>query len=155
MARREALLRLHKSLSARRNELRKRFGGQLEDLANTKHASATAGDTADAAFETSGEEMASQMAELEARELTQIERALHRLKQGTYGVCEGCAIKIPVARLDALPYSTVCIKCQREIESDSTWLDARGNIDWARVGESYGGEEREVHISELELDVGK
>ena len=153
MARRDALLRLHKSLTARRNELRKRFGHQLEDLARIKHASAT-GDSADAAFETSGEEMASHMAELEARELSQIERALHRLKQGTYGVCEGCRAKIPVARLDALPYSTVCIKCQREIESDSTWLDARGNIDWARVGESHGGmDDREVSIARSEINI--
>jgi DnaK suppressor protein len=133
--------------------LRKRFGGQLEDLAHLKHASAT-GDSADAAFETSGEEMASQMAELEARELVQIERALHRLKQGTYGLCEGCGIKIPVARLDALPYSTVCIKCQREIENDSTWLESRVGGDWGRMSDS-GGEDREVNLADLEHDFSK
>ena len=152
MARREALLRLHKSLTARRNTLRKRFGGQLEDLAHLKHATAT-GDTADAAFESSGEEMASQMAELEARELVQIERALHRLKNGTYGLCEGCGIKIPVARLDALPYSTVCIKCQREIENDSTWLEARQGGGWDRMTDNH--EDREVNISDLEHDFSK
>jgi RNA polymerase-binding transcription factor DksA len=32
---------------------------------------------------------------LEARELSQIERALARLKQGNFGVCEGCQKKIP------------------------------------------------------------
>ena len=47
-----------------------------------------------------------------------MERALRRLKTGTYGKCEACSTKIPVARLNALPYSTVCIKCQREIESE-------------------------------------
>ena len=36
MARRDALLRLHKSLMARRDELRKRLGGELKDLRNDK-----------------------------------------------------------------------------------------------------------------------
>src|SRR5437762_12106413 len=119
MARSDALLRLHKSLIARRAELRKRLGMELEDL-HRKVTSAT-GDAADAAFDTSGEEIASQLAELEAKELVQVERALRRLKQGTYGKCESCGGKIPVARLNALPFSTVCIKCQREIETDAAW----------------------------------
>ena len=117
MARSDALLRLHKSLIARRAELRKRLGMELEDL-RRKVTSAT-GDTADAAFDASGEEIASQLAELEAKELAQVERALRRLKQGTYGKCESCSAKIPVARLNALPYSTLCIKCQREMETDA------------------------------------
>src|SRR4051794_29895691 len=72
MARRDALLRLHKSLTARRTELRKRLGMELNDLGHAKQSSA-AGDSADAAFDSSGEELASQLAELESRELQQIE----------------------------------------------------------------------------------
>src|ERR1700678_532716 len=112
MARRDALLHLHKALMARRAELLKRLGGELEDLRNYKATDAT-GDSADAAFDSGSEEIASQLAELEARELSQVDRAVTRLKQGIYGVCEGCQCKIPVARLNALPYSTACIKCQR------------------------------------------
>src|ERR1043165_2245217 len=103
MARKDALLRLHKNLVARRSELRKRLGLELEELAHVKHSSAS-GDVADAAFDSRGEEIASAMSELEARELAQIERALKRLKAGTYGKCEVCAVKIPVARLNALPF---------------------------------------------------
>src|SRR5215831_19499046 len=116
MARRDALLRLHKSLMGRRAELRKRLGGELNDLRNFK-ASDSTGDSADLAFDTGSEEVSSQLAELEARELAQVERALARLKQGTYGVCEGCQKKIPVARLNALPFSTTCVQCQREMET--------------------------------------
>src|SRR5580765_6686014 len=104
MARRDALLRLNKTLTARRNELRKRLGADLAELGSTKMTSA---DVADAAFDHTGEELSSQLAELEARELNQIERALLRLKQGTYGLCEACSTKIPVARLNVLPYSTL------------------------------------------------
>lgn len=151
MARREALLRLHKSLVARRTELRKRLGMELEDL----HTKQLSSDSADAAFDSSGEEIASQLAELESRELAQIERAIKRLKSGTYGICEGCASKIPVARLNALPYSTLCITCQREMEHDSSWLHGRGGSDWEKVSDSSGMEEREVSLSELELDLSK
>src|SRR5512145_3032174 len=111
MARRDALLRLHKSLVARRDELRKRLGGELKDLRKAQAREST-GDTADQAFDSGSEEVASQLAELESRELTQIERAIGKLKAGTYGTCEGCQKKIPIARLNALPFSTACIECQ-------------------------------------------
>jgi DnaK suppressor protein len=155
MARSDALLRLHKSLIARRAELRKRLGMELDDLSRVKGLQAS-GDTADAAFDASGEELASQLAELEAKELVQVERALRRLKQGTYGKCEGCSAKIPVARLNALPYSTLCIKCQRELETDANWLSDREGHDWTRISD-HGNpmEDREVRISDLEIDMSK
>ena len=92
-----------KTLLARRAALRKALAGELADLRNFK---AESGDSADVAFDAGSEEIATQLAELEARELNQIERALARMKQGTYGVCELCQGKIPVARLNALPFST-------------------------------------------------
>lgn len=154
MARSDALLRLHKTLLARRAELRKRLGMELEDL-HRKQSSAT-GDTADAAFDSSGEEIASQLAELEAKELAQVERALKRLKQGTYGKCEVCSAKIPIMRLNALPYSTLCIKCQREMETEGGWMAGRGDIDWARVSDhDHSMEDREVNITDLEIDLSK
>lgn len=154
MARNEALLRLHKTLAARRTELRKRLGMELADLSSGK--SSQTGDAADAAFDSSGEEMASQLAELEAKELAQVERALRRLKQGTYGQCESCGSKILIARLNALPYSTLCIKCQREMESDSGWMAGRGDIDWARISDhDHSMDDREVKLADLEIDLSK
>jgi DnaK suppressor protein len=155
MARSDALLRLHKSLMARRAELRKRLGMELESMSHAK-ASAGSGDSADAAFDTGSEEVASQLLELEGKELLQIERALKRLRQGTYGLCEGCGCKIPVVRLNALPYSTLCIKCQREAELDSGWLESkRANADWEKVSDEGGEERREVDLSDLEMDISK
>ncbi len=153
MARRDALLRLHKSLTGRRAELRRRLGGELEDLRNY-HADTQIGDSADAAFDSGSEEIASQLAELEARELVQVERALQRMKQGTYGVCEGCQCKIPVARLNALPYSTTCIKCQREMEVYGSWDDRRGE-NWEKVADSAATDEPEIDLTDLEMDLSK
>jgi DnaK suppressor protein len=154
MARKDALLRLHKNLLARRNELRKRLGLELEQLAHVKHSSAS-GDAADAAFDASGEELASTLAELEAKELTQIERALRRLKAGTYGKCEACNSTIPVARLNALPFSTLCVKCQREMERDGGWMSGRGETDWGRIADGDPMADREVNLSDLEIDLSK
>jgi DnaK suppressor protein len=153
MARRDALLRLHKTLLARATALRRALAGELEDLSNSK-ARDSIGDSADAAFDSGNEEIASQLAELEARELNQIERALARIKQGTYGLCEHCHAKIPVARLNALPYSTTCVKCQREMETMPDW-DERRSVDWEKVSdvEAPLEEQREVDLSDLEMDL--
>jgi len=155
MARRDALLRLNKTLTARRNELRKRLGSDLAELGSQKVTSAATGDAADAAFDHTGEELSTQLAELETRELNQIERALLRLKQGTYGLCEACGCKIPVARLNVLPYSTLCIKCQRESETDANWLSDRRNANWDAVTDGSPMEDREVRLSDLEMDYSK
>lgn len=154
MARREALLRLHKSLIDRRNELHRRLGGDLKDLL---HRSGYSGDSADQAFESSGEEVTSQLAQLESRELMQIERSLERLKRGNYGVCEGCQKKIPVSRLNALPFSTTCIECQREMETSGEWGAGSRSVDWEGVSdvEARLREPREVDLSQLEADYSK
>jgi DnaK suppressor protein len=149
MARQDSLLRLHKNLLARRSELRKRLGLELDELAHVKHSSAS-GDAADAAFDASGEEIASTLAELESRELAQIERALKRLKAGTYGKCEVCSIKIPVARLNALPFSTFCVKCQRDMERDGGWSGGLAERDWGAIADGSPMEDREVNLSDLE-----
>ncbi len=40
-----------------------------------------------------------------------IDAALTRIKDGSYGVCSNCGIKIPDKRLAALPYVTTCVDC--------------------------------------------
>ncbi len=152
MARRDALLRLHKSLVARRSALRSALAGELNDLRKVR--TAQTGDSADVAFDAGSEEIASQLAEIEARELSQIDRALLRLKQGTYGQCEVCQTRIPVARLNALPYSTTCIKCQREMETYPGWQLGRGGADWEKVYDAESSyEERRVDLADIEMDI--
>ncbi len=150
MARRDALLRLHKSLLARRDELRKRLGGELEGLGEYRHHDG--GDSADHAFDAGSEEVSSQLAELESRELSKIERALERLRQGTYGLCEGCQKKIPVARLNALPFSTTCVECQREMELTGTFGGRDEGVSWENVSDS-ADDHKEIDLSDIEMDL--
>lgn len=155
MARREALLRLHQNLLARRSELYKRLGIELRDMGKTR-GSANSGDSADVAFDAGSEELSSKLAELEARELRQIERALARMKQGSYGSCELCQVKIPVARLNALPYSTMCVGCQREVENSGDWEFNLATGSWENVTESDPFEDRKrVDLTDLEYDYSK
>ncbi|AXH99663.1 molecular chaperone DnaK [Sporosarcina sp. PTS2304] len=43
-------------------------------------------------------------------ELQKVQHALQAIKEGTYGVCEECQQPIPYERLEAIPYTTVCIE---------------------------------------------
>jgi DnaK suppressor protein len=49
--------------------------------------------------------------------LAEIEAALARLDEGTYGVCVRCGRQIAPERLDALPWAAHCIECQRIVGS--------------------------------------
>jgi DnaK suppressor protein len=113
MARKEALLNLKAILIRRRDALRSALAGDLSLLKELRDQS---GDVMDAALDSTQDEISSQLAEVESRELAQIENALERMRDGQYGRCEGCNGRIPMARLNALPYATMCIVCQRESE---------------------------------------
>lgn len=45
-----------------------------------------------------------------------VERALQKLDQGTYGVCDECGKPIAPERLEAIPYATMCISCKAKRE---------------------------------------
>jgi DnaK suppressor protein len=157
MARQDALLRLHKTLKARRANLRKLLADELAELRDFKTADSP-GDSADEAFGAGSDEMSSRLAELDSRELSQIEGALARLKQGTFGNCEGdgigCQKKIPLARLNALPYSTLCINCQRAMDQHPDWRERRGVGNWDKVFDSDAPlEDQRVNLSEMEMDL--
>lgn len=122
--REEFITKTKEILLRRRDALRKALAG---DLSLLKELEQTSGDVVDFALDTVQDELNSQLAEVESRELASIDKALERIREGSFGECEGCGASIPVARLQALPYATLCIKCQRELEE----LGPDG-VSWAR-----------------------
>lgn len=54
--------------------------------------------------------------ENEESTLDLIELALERIEDGTYGDCDECGLRIPKARLNALPYAPLCVKCAGQME---------------------------------------
>lgn len=157
MARKDALIRLHSRLVKRRDALRKALNGDLDSL--REYASTfTVGDSVDAAVDTAHDEISSQLAELESRELEQIEHALERIEQGAYGRCEFCSGKIAEPRLNALPYTTTCIECQRENERTGGYAHARaGSVAarWDKLDDKRNEEERDIDLSDFEMDLSE
>ena len=54
--------------------------------------------------------------DIEGTTVSQIDIALERLTEGTYGICDVCEAPIARARLEALPFAALCIDCQRQKE---------------------------------------
>jgi CBS domain-containing protein len=69
------------------------------------------GDLADAAVLRSDEQISEALEAAKARRLLALDHALERAAHGSFGVCDHCGDRIPVARLRALPGSTACIRC--------------------------------------------
>jgi DnaK suppressor protein len=146
--RKEAMLKMHQVLIKRRDALRKALAGDLSLLKEL--GAQTGGDVVDAALDSVQDEISSQLAEVESRELARIEVALERMRNGQYGLCEACGCNIPMARLDALPYATLCIKCQREAEREGS--AGHAITDWSRLLDTGSGD-MDLSISDIELDV--
>jgi len=158
MARKDALLRLHARLVARRDALRKALNGDLDGYREFAKAN-DVGDNVDAAVDTANDEISSQLVEIESRELGQIEHALQRIVEGGYGRCEYCNGKIAEARLNALPYTNSCIDCQRENERHGQAFGrSPEDTRWAKIYDKPSDDhERDSHInlSDFEMDLSE
>lgn len=146
MARKDSIHKMREVLVKRRDALRRALAGDLSLLKQLREQSGS--DVVDAALDAAQDEISSQLAEVESRELANIERALDSMRQGTYGNCEICEAKIPLARLQALPYATMCIDCQRAAETGQ--LDLHGDANWGRVVDT-GFTDADVSLTDLEL----
>ena len=89
--------------------------GSLEDEteeiigSSDNHLGETATATLDREIDYSLEENSEQV-------LRAIDRALQRIDEGTFGICETCGQPISEERLEAIPYATQCIDCRRKGE---------------------------------------
>ena len=70
--------------------------------------------TADQGTESYQREMASRFKTIETDTLRQIEDALKRVTNGTYGVCVSCGGAVPKARLEVVPHARFCMKCLKK-----------------------------------------
>ena len=72
------------------------------------------GDLADQADGTNEVHIELKVKQTDAKILQAIEEALSRLEQGTYGICRDCGESIAPARLNAIPWTRVCITCKEK-----------------------------------------
>ena len=106
--------RIREQLIAKRDEIARQRAHQLDELLTPdKHHLADleemSGDTVDT-------DSMCALVDMESNALGEIEAALEKLDQGTYGICEDCENAIPPQRLEVLPFTSVCIDCKRQRE---------------------------------------
>jgi len=75
------------------------------------------GDMADQASGTNEVHIQLKLKQTDAKILQAIEEALERLSSGSYGLCRDCGEDIAPARLNAIPWTRVCIECKEKQKS--------------------------------------
>ena len=143
MARSKELLTIRNLLVRRRDALRSALAGDLSLLREQAD-----GDEVDWAVDAMQDEINSQLAEVESRELMRIEEALERIREGTFGACADCGKGIPVDRLRAIPYATTCIACQREAERRP--IERMAEIQWPDRDSSQSDDD--IRVEDLEME---
>lgn len=83
-------------------------------------------DTYDLASEERNREINLILSDRDRDKLHAIEDALERIAAGSYGICEMCEEDIAQERLEALPFTRLCVTCQGELEKEAK-LHRRGD----------------------------
>ena len=89
------------------------FDKEIREEIENRH-----GDDVDIAEADYEQELSFQLKTRGQDELRRIDEALARMEQGEYGVCAECGEDIPKKRLEAQPYSILCVECQELLEAD-------------------------------------
>jgi RNA polymerase-binding protein DksA len=108
------LLELKDKVAGDINNMAKNNGGQANESSDISghvlHMADVATDMYDREFNLG-------LASNDREVLQRIDLALKRVEDKSYGECSECHKSIAMARLDAIPYTETCLKCQEEIES--------------------------------------
>jgi DnaK suppressor protein len=91
-------------------------GGGVKPPQTTENNSRQ-GDLADQASGNNEVHIQLKLKQTDAKILQAIEEALWRMEKGTYGVCRDCGEPIAPARLNAIPWTRVCITCKEKQSS--------------------------------------
>ena len=75
------------------------------------------GDFYDHATSDRARELSLMLTDRERQKLIQIEEALKKIDEGSYGVCESCGEEIDSDRLLAMPFAKLCLSCKIDLES--------------------------------------
>ena len=105
---REILLEKRSSLVRQVERLAKDVADSTAATENSKSPISSAENASDAY----DQDFAFMSMESEEELLRKVDRALTRVREGTYGECEECNNTINPERIEALPWATMCVKCQ-------------------------------------------
>ena len=129
--------RLREMLLRKRSEIRGRIAEELgekmsEDISSTLGPAMDEGDlsTLEAA-----RDLDYGLLSMFTKTLKNIEYALERLDEGTYGMCDECGMEIGEKRLQAMPFARYCLACQQEtekltqVDKARVWMERRARVE--------------------------
>jgi DnaK suppressor protein len=100
--------------------LKARLRGDVLQMADNALDSSRAArpptDDAELGTESSDQQLTLSLLGNEKNALAQIQAAIERIEDGSFGKCEECGLKIPQARLEAIPYAALCVQCASKQE---------------------------------------
>jgi DnaK suppressor protein len=91
--------------------------GGVKPLQASMENNTRQGDMADQASGNNEVHIHLKIKQTDAKIVQAIEEALERIERGTYGICRDCGERIAEARLNAIPWTRVCIKCKEKQSS--------------------------------------
>ncbi|HRH40220.1 MAG TPA: TraR/DksA C4-type zinc finger protein [Pyrinomonadaceae bacterium] len=100
---------MKEELLRRRKEIVERLGRVENHLRHTDKP--LEADFAEQAIERANDEVLEVLDENMRNEVIQIDHAIELMEKGDYGICQACQNPIAQKRLEALPYTSICINC--------------------------------------------
>ena len=105
-----------KRLEEMRDQMTHLIRDTSEDVKSTDQAKGYSQHQADEGTDDFNRTISLEVSSKEFGILRQIERALEKIAEGTYGVCDISGEEIPIARLEAIPYATMTVQSQDKFE---------------------------------------
>lgn len=110
LIRKSLLIKRESILKEAKQEIAKYISGETRQLVDT------ALDEGDWAVVDISEDISLRMLSTHRKALHEIDEAIRKIKEGTYGICEECGEEISEKRLSILPAATLCIDCKENKE---------------------------------------
>jgi DnaK suppressor protein len=110
------IARFKKRLEEMRSQLTQSLKGTTDQVKTPDEATGYSQHQADQGTDDFDRTISLEVTTREYHLLKQIDRALEKIDEGTYGYCDITGDEIPLARLEAVPYATMTVKAQEQIE---------------------------------------
>lgn len=110
------IAKFKKRLETMREQLTRVLKGSTAEVKSSDEAGGYSQHQADQGTDDFDRTIALEVTSREYEVLRQIDRALEKINEGTYGICDISGDEIPIARLEAVPYATMTVRAQEQLE---------------------------------------
>ncbi len=105
------------------NKMRSELFDEIKETLKSESDTTTkdnVGDIYDLASDERDRELNLLISDRDREKIAEIDEALKRIEDGSYGICEECETDIPKKRLLIMPFARLCVNCKSELEKSGT-----------------------------------